>query len=73
MEQPASTTTSSESDPPSGSGMFDIAKTTFELQRTILKGHPGKIRRIIMTEIRRKEQRQQNLPGQLLGDPRPSD
>ena len=53
--------------------MFDIAKTTFESQRTILKGHPGKIRRIIMTEIRRKEQRQQNLPGQLLGDPRPSD
>ena len=49
--------------------MFDIAKTTFESQRE----HPGKIRRIIVTEIRRKEQRQQNLPGQLLGDPRPLD
>jgi hypothetical protein len=53
--------------------MFDIAQKTFESQSAIPKEHPGKIRRIIMTEVRHKEQRQQRLPGQLLGGPRPSD
>jgi hypothetical protein len=53
--------------------MFDIAETIFESQRTKEKKDPRKIRRIIVTEIRRKEQRQQRLPGQLLGNPRPAD
>ena len=53
--------------------MLDIAQKTFESQRAISKDDPGKIRRIIMTEVRRKQQRERNLPGQLLGDPRPSD
>ena len=53
--------------------MLDIAKKTFELQRAISKDDPRKIRRIIMTEVRREEQRQRRLPGQLLGGPRPSD
>jgi hypothetical protein len=53
--------------------MLDIAQKTFESQRAISKDDPRKIRRIIMTEVRRKEQRQQRLPGQLLGGPRPSD
>ena len=38
MERPASTTTSSESAVLRPGRMFDIAKTTFESQRTILKG-----------------------------------
>jgi len=53
--------------------MLDIAQKTFGSQGAISKDDPGKIRRIIMTEVRRKEQRQQRLPGQLLGGPRPSD
>jgi hypothetical protein len=43
------------------------------VQKAIPDGDPGKIRRIIIAEVRRKEQREQRLPGQLLGGPRPSD
>ena len=53
--------------------MFDLAKMKFDTQRTMPNEDPRKIRRIIVTEIKRKIQREHRLPGQLLGDPRPSD